>query len=174
MPFYHVSIVAEPRAGAEAHERTSLERLARLRAEGVVIGAAISPDGRRVELFCSLEDPRHVTRLVEPGPLFAHGVWTAYTSRRFERFLEPWALPPVDPSRQAVVVEGRAADLDMASFVLVEARGVGRMAYGGFFDDGSTLAVMRNADPAEARGWLAETGFWDDASLAARPMLHVL
>lgn len=174
MPFYHVSIAAGPRAGAEAQERATIERLVRLRAEGVVIGAAAAPDGRRVELFCALEDPRHAARLVEPSPLFAHGVWTAYTSRCFERFLEPWAAPPVDPARQATVIEGRATDLDMASFVLVEARGAGRLAFGGFFEDARTLALTRDADPAEALGWVAETGFWDEASLTARPVLHVL
>lgn len=174
MHFYHVSIAAEPRAGTEAQERASLERLARLRAEGVVIGAAVAPDHRRVDLFCALEDPRHAAHLVEPSPLFAHGVWTGYTSRCFERFLEPWALPPLDPARQAVVVEGGAADVDMASFVLVEARGAGRLAFGGFFDDGSMLAVTRTADPVEARSWLAATGVWDATSLGARPVLHVL
>jgi hypothetical protein len=174
MLFYHVRIAADPRAGAQAQERATLERLARLRTEGAVVGVAVTPDGGCVDLFCSLEDPRHAARLVEPSPLFGHGVWTAYTSRCFERFLEPWAVPPVDPGRRATVIEGRATDLDMASFVLVEARGAGRLAFGGFFDDASALMVMRSADPAEARDWLGETGFWDETSLTARPVCHVL
>jgi hypothetical protein len=62
----------------------------------------------------------------------------------------------------------------MASFALIEARGGGRMAFGGFFPGGLTLAVMRADDPAKAVEELRATGFWEDRSLRARPWLYVL
>jgi hypothetical protein len=62
----------------------------------------------------------------------------------------------------------------MASFALIEARGGGRMAFGGFFPGGETLAVMRGDDAARALDELRATGFWHEASLRARPLLHVL
>jgi hypothetical protein len=33
---------------------------------------------------------------------------------------------------------------------------------------------MKTADPAEARGWFADTGFWKADALTTRPFLHVL
>jgi hypothetical protein len=33
---------------------------------------------------------------------------------------------------------------------------------------------MKTEDAAEAKGWFAETGFWTEESLTARPLLHVL
>jgi hypothetical protein len=80
----------------------------------------------------------------------------------------------MDGSRQVTLVEGKAPDVEMASFALIEARGAGRMAFGGFFPDGATLAMMRSADPGEAVAWLRETAFWEDGSLMGRPLLYVL
>jgi hypothetical protein len=79
-----------------------------------------------------------------------------------------------DGSRKVTLVEGVAPDVEMASFALIEARGGGRMAFGGFFPGGETLAVMRGDDAAKTLDELRATGFWDEASLHARPLLHVL
>jgi hypothetical protein len=62
----------------------------------------------------------------------------------------------------------------MASFALIEARGGGRMAFGGFFPGGATWAIMRSTEPDTVLAELAETGFWKPGSLTARPLLHVL
>src|SRR2546422_701917 len=62
----------------------------------------------------------------------------------------------------------------MAQFALIEMRGAGRVGFGGFFEDGRTLALVKSADPAEALRWFGESGFWKPAELAARPLLHVL
>jgi hypothetical protein len=43
----------------------------------------------------------------------------------------------------ATIVEGPVGNHDMAQFALIELRGAGRLAFGGFFDDGSTLAVVK-------------------------------
>jgi transposase len=64
---------------------------------------------------------------------YAYGVWTAYRERSFSQFLEPWDTPPVvlDGSRCVTLVEGETEDAEMTAFVLIEARGAGRMAFGG-------------------------------------------
>ena len=79
-----------------------------------------------------------------------------------------------DTSRPVMLVEGVAPDVEMASFALIEARGGGRMAFGGFFPGGETLAVMRGDDASKALDELRATGFWEEASLRARPLLYVL
>ena len=63
---------------------------------------------------------------------------------------------------------------DMAQFAMIEMRGAGRLAFGGFFEDGGTLAIAKTADPAEAVRWFAETSFWKPDALTTRPWLHVL
>ena len=79
-------------------------------------------------------------------------------------------MAPVQP----LVVEGPTADRDMAQLALVELRGAGRVVFGGFFPNGSTLAVARTTDPGEAAGWLSETGSWKPGELVTRPWLHVV
>jgi hypothetical protein len=104
------------------------------------------------------------------------GVWASYAPRSFAQFLEPWELPPLvtDGSRRVTIVEGAAPDVEMASFALIEARGGGRMAFGGFFPGGETLAVMRGDDATKALDELRATGFWNESSLRARPLLYAL
>ena len=160
----------------EAWRKAHLDRIVALRAEGLSIGGGPAPDGRTADLFYRVAQPGDVGRLVEEDPYFTGRVWTAYTVRSFSRFLEPWELPPVviDGSRRATIVEGVALDVEMASFALIESRGAGRMAFGGFFPDGGTLALMRVSDPDEAVALLGKTGLWKPETLRARPLLHVL
>ncbi len=114
--------------------------------------------------------------LVEEDPYYLGGVWTAYRSRRFAQFVEPWEMVPVviDGSRKVTIVEGPTADHDMAQFALIEMRGAGRVHLGGFFEDGRTLALAKTADPHETIRWFVETSFWKPDALTARPLLHVL
>jgi hypothetical protein len=79
-----------------------------------------------------------------------------------------------DGSRRATIVEGDAPDSEMASFALIEARGAGRLAFGGFFPGGATWALMRSSDAEAARAALEQSGLWKPGSLTARPLLHVL
>jgi hypothetical protein len=100
-----------------------------------------------------------------------------YVPRDFETFVDPWEPePPVvlDVSRPALVVEGPTADRDMAQLALVELRGAGRVVFGGFLPDGSTVAVARTADADEATGWLSETGYWKPGDLTTRAWLYVI
>ena len=163
-------------AKREPHRRAHIERLQALRAAGIVVGGGPAPDGRCVDIFYRVQHPAQVTSVVEEDPYFVAGAWTGYAPHSFTHFVEPWEQVPLvlDGSRVATLVEGPAADEDMAQFALIEARGVGRLAFGGFFEGARTLAVMKTARADEAIGWLAETGFWKKDGLSARSWLHVL
>jgi uncharacterized protein YciI len=160
----------------EPHRRAHLERLMALRSGGVVVGGGPSPDGTTADIFYRGPSEAGVLHLVQEDPYYVGGVWASHRLAAFSHFLEPWELAPLvtDGSRVVTIVEGWLSDVDMAALALVEARGAGRLAFGGFFPDGRSLTVMRSADPAEAVSWLAETGFWKEESLAPRPLLHVL
>ncbi|HEU4439846.1 MAG TPA: hypothetical protein VFT36_11385 [Methylomirabilota bacterium] len=178
MIVFHVAIQTgdDYLAKRAPHREAHLERLMALRARGLVIGGGPGPDGRRADVFYRVQQPEDLRRLVEEDPYFTGGAWPTYTPRSFAQFLEPWELPPLvtDGSRPATLVEGVATDVEMASFALIEARGGGRMAFGGFFPGGETLAVMRGGDAEKALAELRETGFWQEGTLQSRPLLHVL
>jgi hypothetical protein len=80
----------------------------------------------------------------------------------------------LDGTRKVTIVEGPTVQHDMAQFALIEMRGAGRLAFGGFFEDGGTLAIVKTADADQAVGWFTETGFWKPDALTTRPWLHVL
>lgn len=160
----------------EPYRRAHIERLAGLRQAGVVVGGGPAPDGRSVDIVYRLQRPEQLKAVVEEDPYWTGGAWTGYTARSFREFVEPWEAPPIvfDGSRPATVVEGRVTDADMAQFALIEMRGRGQVAFGGFFPDGASWALARTADAETALGWFRESGFWDAASLRARPLLWVL
>ncbi len=178
MVVYHAAITASPDSSARGaeHQRAHLEHLFELRARGLVIGGGPSPDGQRADLFYRLAQPSEITRLIEEDPYWLGKVWAGYTLRSFGQFVEPWELPPPAPdgSRIAVIVEGEATEPEMATFALIELRGAGRLAFGGFLEGETTLALMKTGDAGAAVGWLADTGFWKTESLTARPLLYVL
>jgi uncharacterized protein len=160
----------------EPHRRAHIERLTALRAAGVVVGGGPASDGRSVDLVYRLPQAAQLRTIVEEDPYWTAGAWTGYTPRSFTAFVEPWEQPPLilDGSRRATIVEGRIAEPDMAQFALIEMRGAGRLAFGGFFEDGETFALATTGDGAEALGWFKDAGFWAPESLRARPLLWVL
>jgi uncharacterized protein YciI len=160
----------------QPYRQPNLEYLLGLRAQGFVIAGGPAPDGSGADLFCRVHQPDDVGRLIEGSPFFVKGLWTAYTPRSFARFLEPWELsaPMPDESRSAIIVEGEPADVEMAAFALIEARGAGRMSLGGFFADDRSLALMRSTDPGDAVAPFEETGLWKPGTLHGRPLLQVL
>jgi len=160
----------------EPHRRAHLERLQGLRAAGILIGGGPAPDGKSADLFYRLQQPRQVVNAMEEDPYFLAGAWTGYTPRSFSQFVEPWEAVPLvlDGSRVATIVEGPVVNHDMAQFALVELRGAGRLAFGGFFENGGTLAVLKTPKPDEAIAWVAASGFWSHEALTARPWLYVL
>ncbi len=163
-------------ARREPHRRAHIERLAGLRAAGVVIGGGPAPDGRSVDIVYRPRQPDDLRALVHEDPYWTGGAWTGCVPRSFAEFVEPWELPPIvlDGSRPATIVEGHTAEHDMAQFALIELRGAGRLAFGGFFAGGDTFALCRTADAAEALGWFKGAGFWAPDTLRARPLLYVL
>jgi uncharacterized protein YciI len=175
---YHVAIATSDDylTRREPHRRAHIERLQGLRAAGILIGGGPSPDGRAVDLVYRLQQPGQVKHAIEEDPYWLAGAWTRYEPRSFTAFVEPWEMVPVvlDGSRRVTIVEGPTADHEMAQFALIEMRGAGRLAFGGFFEGGGTLAVVRSAEADTALGWLRDTGFWKADALVARPFLHVL
>src|SRR4030067_785237 len=75
---------------------------------------------------------------------------------------------------QGLVIGGGAGPARRAPSALCGVPGAGRLAFGGFFEEGTTLALLKTADSAEASGWLAATGFWNTETLTARPFLYAL
>ena len=178
MIVFHIAITAaaDYLTRREAHRRAHIERLQGLRAMGILIGGGPATDGATADLFYRLQQPAQLKHAMEEDPYWTGGVWTRYEPRSFAQFVEPWEMVPVvlDGSRRVTLVEGPVAEPDMAQFALIEMRGAGRVAFGGFFEGGGTLAVVRTPDQAEAIRWFAASGFWKPDALTARPWLHVL
>lgn len=178
MIVFHIAVttVDDYLTRREAHRRAHIERLQGLRAAGILIGGGPAPDGKTADIFYRLQQPAQLKHAIEEDPYWTGGVWTKYEPRSFAQFVEPWEQVAVvlDGSRTVTIVEGSTADHEMAQFALIEMRGAGRVHFGGFFEDGQTVALAKTADPQQARGWFAETAFWKPGTLAARPLLHVL
>src|SRR5262249_48470965 len=104
------------------------------------------------------------------------GGWPRYEPRRYAQFVEPWEMVPIvlDGTRRVTLVEGPVAEPDMAQFALIEMRGAGRVAFGGFFEDGATLAGVKTPGQARAMRWFSEARCLKPDALTARPWLHVL
>jgi len=175
---FHIAVTAaaDYLTRREAHRRAHIERLQGLRAAGILIAGGPTADGAGADLFYRLQQPAQLKHAIEEDPYWTGGVWTGYRPRSFSQFVEPWEMIPLvlDGSRRVTIVEGPTADHDMAQLALVEMRGAGRVALGGFFEGGGTMTVANTADASEARGWFVETGFWRAEALTARAWLHVL
>lgn len=178
MIVFHIALTAadDYQTRREAHRRDHIGRLQGLRANNILIGGGPSADGRTADLFYRLQQPAQLKYAIEEDPYWTGGVWTRYEPRSFSQFVEPWEMVPVvlDGTRRLTVVEGPTAQHDMAQFALIEMRGAGRLSFGGFFEDGGTLAIAKTADPDEAIRWFTETTFWKPDALTTRPWLHVL
>ena len=178
MIVFHIAVTAadDYLTRRESHRREHIERVQGLRAVGILIGGGPAPDGKAADMFYRLQQPGQLKNAMEEDPYWLGGVWTGYTPRSFSEFIEPWQMVPVvlDGSRRTTIVEGPAVEHEMAQFAMIEMRGAGRVAFGGFFEDRATLAVVNTADTDEALGWFRDTGFWDGDRLTARPFLHVL
>ena len=178
MIVYHVVCTnsADYKERRGPHREAHLQRLVALRSQGLLIGAALRADLSAADCFFRVNQPSEVETLIKDDPYYTSGVWTGYTLRTFGQFVEPWK--PVDPvfdgSRKATFVEGAPSDPAMAAFALIELRGQGRMAFGGFLANGNSLALLHTPDPSAARGYLTETGFWPEPALHAWSSLYVL
>jgi hypothetical protein len=70
-------------------------------------------------------------------------------------------------------VEGASGDRAKARAGLTALQREGRVAFGGFFEDGAALAVVRSRSQDEALAWMARAG-WDPARLVGRDWSQTL
>ncbi len=178
MPVYHAAIATsedyvERRA---KHRQAHLDRILGLRGQGVVVAGGPAPDGRTAEIFYRVQQPSEVIRLLQEDPYYLAGAWKTYTLRAFTEFIDPVDLPPLvtDGSRRVILAEGKTLQAEKVKLALIGLRGTGQLGFGGFFEGGTTLTLLTTANGGEALGWLAETGLWEEGSLAARPYLYIL
>jgi len=72
------------------------------------------------------------------------------------------------------LVEGAPGDRAKARASLAALQQQKRLAFGGFFADGTALAVVATASAGEAIGWLGTAGGWDVRHLRARAWSQTL
>ena len=145
-----------------------LKQLAGLREQGRVVAGGPEPDGRAAHIFYRVSDHGELSRLLDENEFNRAGLFVGSHPRAFTDFLEPLDLPPVDAGLGAMIVEGPAADRALALGGLAELQRQKHAAFGGLFDDGRGLVVVRSTSADEATGWLAEAGGWSPAGLTAQ------
>ena len=176
MTAFHVAVTCcedyleRRRPGRDLHHA----QLQAWRAQGLLVGGGPAPDGRTVDLFWQAEDADTVAQLMREDQFIANGLWAAFVGRRFADFFGTLETPPLDGSRLAVILEGRAADPALAATSLLALRDDGRVAFGGLFPEGDSLALALTADTREALRWLAAAEGWIADGLAARAFYYVL
>ena len=144
------------------------------RTGGQLVGGGPAPDGRTVDLVWRARADDEVARLMAEDLFVIDGLWISWVLRSFTDFVEPLELPPIDGSRQATLVEGRATDRAKARKALVDMRDAAKVAFGGIFESGDILALALTADAERARRWFAATTLWSPRRLSTRPLYYVL
>ncbi len=159
----------------EPYRKAHIERLQKLRAEGVVRMGGPWPDGRGVDLIYRVPDRAAVKKVVEGDPYWTGGVWTSYAALPFSSFMDPKMEVPVvlDGSRRVFIVEGPAPDARSAGAALSALREQGRVYLGGVVEQ-RLWALTSAADEATAMSWVAAAGGGDAAKLGTRPLFYVL
>jgi uncharacterized protein YciI len=176
MPIYHVHFTCAPDYNARRlpFRPAHLKQLASLREQARVVAGGPEPDGTAAHIFYRVADHAELVGLLEENEFNRAGLFAAYHACAFTDFIEPLELPPLDAGLQASLVEGAPSDLARARAALVELQGSGRVAFGGFFEDGAGLAVVRSPRPDGAIAWLAGAGGWETDRLRARPWSQTL
>ena len=160
---------------AEPYREAHLARLFELRGRGRVVGVGTRLEEPKADIFYQGATPAEVERLITADPYYLHRVAVGYTLRPFTQFVEPWrpAEVRVDGSRVATLAEAPVADPDLAALVLVELRGRGQMAFGGFLE-ARALMVLTTPEPSVALDWLEETGLWRREEPTTWAWVHLL
>ena len=136
-------------------------------------GGRTQPDGAAANIFYRVADRAELARLLEDNEFNRAGLFTANHPRAFSDFLDPTDRPPLDAGLQATIVEGAPPDRTRARAALATLQRMGQVAFGGFFEDGGGLAVVRSSRLDEAVTWLVEAG-WERPRLSARPWSQTL
>ena len=176
MTIYHVHFTCAPDYMARRlpFRPAHLKQLGALRDEARVVAGGPEPDGIAANIFYRVADRAELTRLLDDNEFNRAGLFTANRPRAFSDFLDPIDRPPLDAGLEATIVEGAPTDRARARTGLAALQGKGRVAFGGFFDDGAGLAVVRSSRLDEAVAWLVEAGGWDRHRLGARPWSQTL
>ena len=176
MTIYHVhfTCAADYMARRLPFRPAHLKQLAGLRDEARVVAGGPEPDGSAANIFYRVADGAALDRLLEENEFYRAGLFTAHVARAFTDFLEPLDRPPVDAGLAAILVEGAASDRVRARAGLAALQREQRVAFGGFFEDGAALAVVRSPSAAEAILWMAGAGGWESPRLCARPWSQTL
>ena len=176
MPIYHVQFICAPDYNARRlpYRPAHLKQLASLREQARVVAGGPEPDGTAAHIFYRVSSHAELVDLLEDNEFNRAGLFTAYHARAFTDFLEPLELPPLDAGLRVSLVEGAPSDLARARAALAGLQERERVAFGGFFEDGAGLAVVRSPDPDEAIRWLAGAGGWEADRLGARPWSQTL
>ena len=176
MPIYHVHFTCAPDYNARRlpFRPAHLTQLASLREQARVVAGGPEPDGTAAHIFYRVAHQAELAGLLEENEFNRAGLFAAHHARAFADFLEPFDLPPLDAGLQVSLVEGAPSDLARARAALAGLQERGLVAFGGFFEDGTGLAVVRCPDPDEAIEWLASAGGWEAAHLHARPWSQTL
>lgn len=176
MTIYHVHFTCAPDYMARRlpFRPAHVKQLGGLRDEGRVVAGGPEPDGTAANIFYRVTDRAELARLLDDNEFNRAGLFTANYPRAFGEFLDPIDRPPLDAGLEATIVEGPPTDRSGARSGLAALQGQGRVAFGGFFEDGAGLAVVRSSRPEEAVAWLAEAGGWERARLAARAWSQTL
>ena len=83
-------------------------------------------------------------------------------------------LPSLDAGLRVSIVEGAVRDRAAARTGLVELRRQAHAAFGGFFENGAALVVVRSPEPDEAVRLVAAAGGWEPTRLRGRSWSQTL
>jgi uncharacterized protein YciI len=151
-----------------------LAQLTALRDDGRVVAGGPEPDGGAAHIFYRVADGAELGRLIAGNEFQRAGLFVGHHPRAFDEFLEPIERLPADAGWKVTLVEGTPADRDRARAALAKLRAEKVVNLGGFFSDGTALAVLRFPDAAAAIATLTSAGGWDRARLTARPWSQTL
>lgn len=162
MPIYHVRFACAPDYLARRlpFRPAHLEQLVGLREDGRVVAGGPEPDGTAAHIFYRVSGRAELDALLEANEFNRAGLFAGSRPRVFAEFLEPLDRPPVDAGLACTLVEGAPGDGGAAGRALAALQREGRAAFGGFFEDGAGLAVVRSGRPDEALYWLGKAGGW--------------
>jgi len=151
-----------------------LKQLDTLSREGRVVAGGPEPDGTYANIFYDVRDRAELEAVLAENEFNRAGLFVGSIPRAFTDFLPPLERPPLDAGLQVTIVEGTVADRARAHAGLVALRASGQVAFGGFFDGEAGLAVVRHADPGEARRLVTTAGGWTEERLLARAWSQTL
>jgi uncharacterized protein len=176
MTIYHVHFTCAPDYMARRlpFRPAHLKQLASLRADGRVVAGGPEPDGTAASIFYRVRDAAELSRLIEDNEFQRAGLFTAHRPRAFADFLEPLDPPPIDMGLKVTMIEGPVSDREKARAGLIDLQRQARVAFAGFFEDGTALAAVRSPSADQAMTWLADAGGWDRTVLTARAWSQTL